>query len=204
MTTETLGRERVYDPVLRVIHAWNGLLVVLLAISAFTAEQLEFRWPAAALWQIHLWLGYLLLAGVVARFTWGMVGPVHARWRALWHPRAWLQALRQRRFLIPQPGYGHHPLASAVYLGVYLAWAVAAVSGLALAAIDQGQGPLYELLGYHLAYKAWFRMPHGWLDELMLAFVVVHIGALIAHERREGVPMAQSMISGYQYRKEKE
>jgi cytochrome b len=34
--------------------------------------------------------------------------------------------------------------------------------------------------------------------------VVLHIAALILHEVRHGVPMAQAMVSGYQYRKEKE
>jgi cytochrome b len=32
----------------------------------------------------------------------------------------------------------------------------------------------------------------------------LHIAALILHESRHGAPMAQAMVSGYQYRKEKE
>lgn len=204
MPSSGLRRERVYDPVLRLIHAWNGVVVLLLIITAVTAEQLEFSWVAAAVRRTHLWLGYLLFLGLVARLVWGLVGPRQARWRALWHPNAWFHALRERRFLVEHDGFGHHPLASGVYLGIYLILAMAAATGLALAAIDQARGPLYPWLGHHLAYKPWAMTPHAWLDEILLAFIVAHISALILHERRQGVPIAQSMISGYQYRKESE
>lgn len=199
-----LRRERVYDPVLRLIHAWNALLVVLLIITAITAEQLAFSWEAAGLRRLHLWLGYLLCLGLVARIVWGWVGPAQARWSALWHPTDWLRALRERRLFVAAPGFGHHPLASGVYLAVYLILAMAAVTGLALAAIDQARGPLYEWLGYQMACKPWAMTPHVWLDEIMLAFILAHIAALILHEKRHGLPLAQSMVSGYQYRKENE
>lgn len=204
MESLELRRERVYDPVLRLIHAWNALLVVLLLLSSQWAKWLEFGWEVPALWRIHLWLGYLLLVGLVARFTWGVVGPEHARWAALWHPAAWRDALRRRSFFTAPSGIGHHPQASLAYLIFYgLAW-VMAITGLALAAIDQGHGPLFEALGHGFLLKPLFRTPHDWLEELLLAFVVVHLAALILHERRHGIPLAQGMVSGYQYLKEEE
>lgn len=199
-----LRRERVYDPVLRLIHAWNASLVVLLLLSSQVAKWLEFEWEAPALWRIHVWLGYLLFVGLVARFAWGVVGPDHARWAGLWRPAAWLDALRQRRLFPAPSGIGHHPQASLVYLIFYGVVWVMAITGLALAAIDQGHGPLYEALGYDFLRKSLFRTPHDWLEELVLAFVVVHLIALILHERRHGIPLAQGMVSGYQYRKEEE
>lgn len=173
---------------------------MLLVITALTAEQLDFAWEAASVRRLHMWLGYLLFLGLVARFVWGMVGPVHARWGALWHPMAWWSALRTRRLLTPAEDFGHHPLASAVYLVFYGVLTVAAVTGLALAAIDQGQGPLYVLLGHHMYYKPWVRTPHEWLDKIALLFIVAHLAALIRHEVAHKLPMAQSMVSGYQYR----
>jgi cytochrome b len=199
-----LRRERVYDPVLRLLHAWNALLVVLLLLSSQVAKQLVFDGEAAALWRIHLWLGYLLFIGLVARFAWGVVGPDHARWAALWQPAAWLDALRQRSFFSVPSGIGHHPQASLIYLIFYgVVWAMA-ITGLALAAIDQGLGPLYEALGHDYQHKSLFSTPHDWLEELVLAFVAVHLIALVLHERRHGIPLAQGMVSGYQYRKENE
>jgi Ni,Fe-hydrogenase I cytochrome b subunit len=204
MARTLLARELVYDPVLRLLHAWNALLIVLLAASGQLGHQLELAWPAAAVWRLHLWLGYGLLLGLTGRVIWALVGPEHARWNAMWHPRAWWLAVRAREWFSAPTRYGHHPLASAPYLMVYAATLFMAVSGLALAAIDQGTGPLHAWLGYAAELKPWFRVPHEWLQYLFIAFVIAHLGALVTHERRHGVPMAQAMVSGYQYLKEEE
>jgi cytochrome b len=204
MESRLLSRTRVYDPLLRIIHAWNAILIVLLLASSQLAAWLAFSWEVAALWRLHLWCGYLLFIGLVARLVWGLVGPSHARWSDQWRPAAWFDAVRKRQFFSPPQALGHHPLASLAYLAFYaMAWCLA-MTGLALAAIDQGVGPLYEILGYAFESEAWFRTPHDWLEEGILAFVIVHLAALIVHERRHGIPVAQAMVSGYQYRKEKE
>ena len=39
------------------------------------------------------------------------------------------------------------------------------------------------------------------MENAILGFVVVHLAALILHESRHGVPLAQAMLSGFQYRK---
>jgi cytochrome b len=203
MATLSLRRDRVYDPVLRLIHAWNGLLIVLLLASGQLAEFLAYDWPAAGLWRLHLWLGYGLVLGLAARLLWGLAGPEHARWRDLWHPAAWRQAVRQRAGFTAPSRPGHHPLASGVYLLLYAVLLVMAASGLALAAIDQNTGPLYAWLGHDVFSKAFYRTPHEGLQYGILAFVLVHLAALVLHERRHGVPVAQAMVSGYQYFKEK-
>lgn len=203
MESTLFRRKRVYDPVLRSIHAWNALLIVLLVLTGQLADGLELAWPAAALWRLHLWLGYALMLGLTARLVWAFTGPDTARWQGLWHPAAWRAVLGQRRMFTPPETFGHHPLASAGYLMVYGLLLVMALSGLALAAIDQGTGPLYPLLGYTLELKTFFRAPHEWLQYVFIAFIVAHLGALILHERRHGVPVAQAMVSGYQYLKEK-
>ncbi len=197
-----LRRERVYDPVLRVIHAWNALLVVLLLITSQLASWLEFSWEVAALWRLHLWCGYLLLIGLVARLVWGFVGPAHAQFEELWRPGVWLEALRKRQIYGPPQAMGHHPLASLAYVAFYAMTSIMAGTGLVLAAIEQGVGPLYTALGYAFELKSWFRAPHDWLEEFLLAFVLLHLAALILHERLHHIPIAQAMVSGYQYRKE--
>jgi cytochrome b561 len=90
-----------------------------------------------------------------------------------------------------------------VYLLLYLALLAMAVSGLALAAIDQAYGPLLPWLGYAVELKPVFRLPHEWLQYVFWLFVPAHLAALVLHERLHGVPMAQAMVSGYQYFKEK-
>ena len=198
------SRKKVYDPVLRGIHAWNGIAILLLLISAQVAAWIELTPEVASLWRFHVWAGYGLVIGLVARLAWGLNGPQHASLRALWHGPAWWQALRTRKWFTEPENWGHHPLASAAYIGFYLIVLTMAATGLALAAIDQGRGPLVNWLGHDVTLKSLFMTPHDILEEFVLAFVVMHLAALILHEVRHGVPMAQAMISGYQYRKEEE
>lgn len=204
MSRQVLTREKVYDPVLRILHAWNGLAVLLLVLTSLVAAALDDMPEAAALWRFHVWTGYALVLGLVGRIAWGINGPAHARWSALWHWRQWIAALRARKLFGEPAGFGHEPLASAVYLVFYVAVLVMAATGLALAAIEQGRGPLVFLLGHDVALKHVFKTPHEVLEKLVWAYIASHIAALILHEARHGVPMAQAMVSGYQYRKEKE
>lgn len=195
-------RIRVYDPILRSLHAWNGLSILGLIATGQLALHMHLddaRFDPATVGMLHVWLGYALVLGLAGRIAWAFAGPPAARWQALWHPQAWATALRKRRFYAPHPGGGHHPLASAAYLGLYAILLGMAASGLALAAIDLNTGPLYPWLGHDAWRKPWFQFPHEALHYLVIAFLLLHIAALIQHERREGVPLAQAMISGYQY-----
>lgn len=195
----TLARERVYDPVLRLIHLWNGLLITVLLAGGQVIPLLDFDWPAIPLWHLHRWLGYGLVLGLGARLIWGLTGPGHARWRAMWWPAAWLRALRQRRFFTAPERFGHHPLASGAYLAAYLLLFVLAGTGLVLAAIDQDTGPLYPWLAYAVEWKAPVRLVHELAQYGVALFLLAHLAALILHESRHGVPVAQAMVSGYQY-----
>lgn len=202
MTRMNLIREKVYDPVLRLIHAWTGLTILLLLLTSQAAKWTAFTPEAAMLWRFHAWLGYGLVVGLVARISWSIYGPKHANWRQLWTWRAWLAAIRNRTFFTEPSRFGHHPLATAAYLLFYAMAAVMAVTGLALAAIDQGRGPLYQWLGHDVLMKPWFNLPHDVLEEWLLGFVLIHLAALILHEEHHGIPLAQAMVSGYQYRED--
>ncbi|MDP2431375.1 MAG: cytochrome b/b6 domain-containing protein [Pseudomonadota bacterium] len=201
MTQLLLDQEKVYDPVLRSVHAWNALAILLLLIGGRLGEWLGYTPEAASLRYFHVLAGYGLVLGLVARITWGLVGPAPARLSALWQARAWWRLLRTRE-LFPAPiGWGHQAPAAALYLLLYLLLLGMAVTGLALAAIDQGSGPLYLWLGHDVTLKHLFREPHTWLSHAVLFFVVAHLALLILYEIRHGVPLAQAMLSGFQYRK---
>lgn len=203
MAGQALSRAKVYDPVLRMLHACNGLAILLLVATSLAAAALEFAPEAATLWRLHVWCGYALAIGLAGRLAWGLHGPEHARLGAFWQWRAWWTALRARRLFTEPEGYGHHPLAAGVYLAFYLVILALLVTGLALAAIEQGRGPLVEWLGHDVTRKALFKRPHDLLEEFVWVFIVLHLAALVLHESRHGVPVAQAMVSGYQYRKEK-
>lgn len=192
-------RQYVYDPVHRLIHAWNALALLLL-IATGEAARLGALWPDVALWrEWHRWFGDGLILGLVARIVWGLAGPDYARLSRLWQPRAWREALATGKWLSAPCAFGPHAPASAVYLFVYVVLLVLAGTGLALLAIKSGQGPLAHWLGFRVELKAAQLIPHVWVSRLLWGFVLAHIAALIWHERRHGTPLAQGMVSGYQY-----
>jgi len=193
-------RRKVYDPALRVIHGWNALALVALVATAWASELFERGPYEALLWQAHIVLGYGLVTGLVARLTWGIVGPRHARFSDLWHPRAWLDALRKRR-LRSSGRFGHDEFASLAYLAVYALIGIMAATGLALAAIQHSTGPLAGVLGDMAWLKKVFREPHEAGATVLAVFVGIHVVALVIHERLERNHIARSMLTGTQYRR---
>jgi cytochrome b561 len=101
-----LSREKVFDPILRGIHAWNGLAILLLIVSSQVAAWFQYTPEATSLWRFHVWAGYALVVGLVARLTWGLNGPAHARLAAMWHWRAWLAVVRTRQLFTAPSGVG--------------------------------------------------------------------------------------------------
>jgi Ni/Fe-hydrogenase 1 B-type cytochrome subunit len=198
METLTYRRQKVYDPVLRLIHAWNGLAILFLMTTVWLSDLFDKGVGEDTLWQMHIYLGYALVLGVVARLAWGIAGPRHARFSDMWHPGAWWNAVRHFN-LQATPRFGHNTLASGVYLLVYLLLAVMAVTGLGLAAVEHSMGPFNVWFGDMPGLKELFEEPHEFIYNLLIAFVVVHIAALIWHERKDRAPLAQAMVTGYQY-----
>jgi len=198
METMTYRRTKVYDPALRLIHLWNGLAIIFLMITIWLSDLFDKGVGEDMLWQLHIYIGYALVVGIIARLAWGLIGPQHARFTDMWHPAAWWDAVRNFN-LKTKPRFGHHTLASGIYLLVYLLLAVMAITGLGLAAVEHSTGPLNPWIGDMTWLKDLFEEPHELIYYGLMAFVIAHITALIWHEHKEKTPLAQAMVTGYQY-----
>lgn len=198
METLTYRRQKVYDPALRLIHLWNGLAILFLMVTIWLSDLFEKGVGEDTLWQLHIYIGYALVLGIVARLTWGIIGPNHARFFDMWHPAAWWEAVRHFNFQA-KPRFGHNTLASGAYLLVYLLLMVMAVTGLGLAAVEHSMGPLNAWIGDMPWLKEVFEEPHELIYNLLIGFVLIHIAALIWHEHKDKTPLAQAMVTGYQY-----
>ncbi len=198
METLTYRRQKVYDPALRLIHLWNGLAILFLMVTIWLSDLFEKGVGEDTLWQLHIYIGYALVLGIVARLTWGIIGPNHARFSDMWHPAAWWDAIRNFNFQA-KPRFGHNTLASGAYLLVYLLLVVMAFTGLGLAAVEHSMGPLNVWIGDMPWLKEVFEEPHELIYNLLIGFVLIHIAALIWHEHKDKTPLAQAMVTGYQY-----
>jgi Ni/Fe-hydrogenase 1 B-type cytochrome subunit len=198
METLTYHRKKVYDPVLRLIHLWNGLAILFLIATIWLSNLFEKGIGEKTFWQFHIYIGYALIVGVVARLTWGVVGPKHARFSDMWHPAEWWKAIHNLNLNI-KPRFGHNTLASAAYLLVYLLLITMAITGLGLAAAEHSMGPFNTWFGDMPWIKDVFEEPHELIYYMLMGFVVIHIFALIWHEHKDKIPLAQAMVTGYQY-----
>lgn len=199
MDTKRLDRSQVYGATQRLIHAWIGITVVALVCLGWISKAIEPGSAKLPLVQAHIFLGYALVAGLVARLVWGWIGPEHARMSALMHPVAWAKALAHRSFG-KSHAFGHDPFASITYLILYGALGSSAVSGLALAGMSYDRGPLAASFFDEFRFHQLATMVHEAVLYGATGFTLLHIGALIVQEKRRGYPIAQAMISGYQYR----
>ncbi|HEX7971401.1 MAG TPA: cytochrome b/b6 domain-containing protein [Thiobacillus sp.] len=188
---------RVFDPLLRLLHWIIALAIVGLIATSQLAELFEHSPTEKTLWNLHILAGYVLTAGLLTRILWGVVGPVSARWRDLWHPAVWQDSLRNRR-LPTKHRAGHDPLASLAYLFAYGVMAFMVATGLGLAASEFQAGPLAGWLGQAKWLEDVLGDPHEAGFVLMLGFIGVHLAALVFHQVR-GERVAQSMVTGKQY-----
>ena len=169
-TDGTAVREaRVWDAPVRLFH-W--LLLLLLGLSWYTGEVGgldEMTW--------HMWSGYAVLALVLARVAWGLVGSTSARFgHFLYGPG---EAIRYAAGLARRkpPHYpGHTPLGG---------WMIAAMLACLLVQTGTGlfanddiftEGPLVPWISKDLS--DWLTTIHKWNFELLLVLAGVHVAAV--------------------------
>lgn len=199
MARAELTSARVYDPVLRLLHWVNALLISTLLISGLVTLYSEAGGTTAWLHDWHGWLGAALAVSFSARFAWGLSGPEHARIAGMWQPSAWLESVKGGNLFSTPARFGHHPVASLAYLGLYTLMAGLIMTGLMLLAIKQGQGPLSHWLGWHVDYQHLPSLLHEAAAWTVLGFVGLHLSALVLHPLLHHVPVAQAMFTGVQY-----
>ena len=188
---------RVYDPLLRLLHAAIALSIISLIITSQLADWFEHGPYEDTLWNLHILSGYVLATSLLTRLLWGLVGPASARWRDLWHPAVWKDSLKNLR-LPAAHRVGHDPIASLAYLFAYGVMALMVVTGLGLAASEFQAGPLAGWLGNATWLEDVLKDPHEAGFILMLGFIGLHMAALVFHHLR-GERVAQSMLTGKQY-----
>ncbi|MDF1793359.1 MAG: cytochrome b/b6 domain-containing protein [Thalassobaculaceae bacterium] len=160
---------RVWDRPTRVFH-W--VLVLCVAGAWVTAEQGMTEW--------HERLGLTILALIVFRLIWGIVGGEFARFSSFVRgPGAVLTYLRAT-FAGRHPEYaGHNPLGALSVLALLLAVGTQATLGLFANDDILYEGPLYHLVGYDLSGT--LTGLHHQMFNILLAVVIVHVVAVIGY-----------------------
>ncbi|ADN74966.1 cytochrome B561 [Ferrimonas balearica DSM 9799] len=174
---------QVWDKVVRLCH-WG--MVILLPLCWWSGEEGEMEW--------HQTFAYLLLALVITRLIWGLIGSDTARFTQfvrspaqVWH---YLRQWRHQR----TPHIGHNPAGAYAVVVMLTLVSVQLFSGLFATDDILTEGPLYGLVSSDTA--SWLTWLHKQNFNLIIAVVVLHLSALLAY-RLKGVKLVSSMLTGY-------
>lgn len=184
-TREEHTREvAVWDLPTRLFH-WS--LAVLVAVAVLSAK-LDFL-------ALHMFAGETILALVLFRLVWGVVGSQTARFTDFVKgPRAVLGYLaRSRRDGAPVM-LGHNPLGGLMVVVLLLALLVQASSGLFTSDDVLVDGPLVPLASGGTV--ALLGTLHRWLSDGILILIGLHVAAVLAYLLVRKDNLIRPMITG--------
>lgn len=201
MTAETTaGSTRIWDLPVRLFH-W--LLVLLFAMLWATGRwgglDLSLPLPGGKTlfltnMDLHMLLGQAVLALVVFRLLWGVMGSTTARFSAFVRgPRAVLAYLKDVLNGRSPAIAGHNPAGGLMV--VVLLVLLLLQSGTGLFANDElfSEGPLAHLVDSTTSAR--LTELHGWLFDLLLIAAALHVAANLLYLVR-GQNLIQAMITG--------
>lgn len=172
---------RVWDVPVRLVH-W--ILVLLIAFSWWSAEYDHLDW--------HIWSGCAILTLLIFRLLWGFVGSSTARFSSFVRgPKSLIRYLRGSAW----DAIGHTPLGALSVLAILFVLSVQV--GLGLIAEDEDGtvfGPLAHLVSTDTSDTA--REIHSLNFDLLLALIVLHVGAILFYRFFRGKRLTSAMITG--------
>jgi cytochrome b len=162
----------VWDPIVRITH-WG---VVLLFFANFTL--IDDDSPA------HIYAGYALLALVVLRIVWGLVGSKYARFSAFWPtPRRILAHIKG--IIKDQPGVylSHNPLGALMVLNLLVTMIAISVTGIML-----------TMRAFR--FEDWVEDLHEGLAIYALVCVGIHVAGVLFEMKRSKINLIKAMVTG--------
>lgn len=175
---------RVWDVPTRLFH-WG---IVLLVVTSWITQDLDWmRW--------HFLSGYTLIAALLFRLAWGLVGSETSRFSHFL--RSPLTALRHLRDLPrhrTDPQIGHNAAGGWMVLILLLLLCVQAATGLCANDQISVQGPLANWVGDR--WSDYLSHIHALNFKLIEAAIVLHLVA-IATYRFRGHDLLRPMITGW-------
>ncbi|MBL8328535.1 MAG: cytochrome b/b6 domain-containing protein [Rubrivivax sp.] len=178
---------RVWDLPTRLFHWLLAACVIGLVITGNIGGN-------AMIW--HFRLGYAVLALLLFRIVWGLVGGRWSRFASFVRgPQTVLRYLRGQAADHEHLDVGHNPLGAFSVLAMLAVLALQVACGLVADDEIANVGPLNRFVSSELAELAtgWHKGP-GKL--LILALVLLHIGAIIFYRVRKQQNLVQPMLLG--------
>lgn len=182
-----LRRVRVWDLPTRLFHWLLAACVVASVVSAKVGG-------AAMEW--HLRLGYTILALLVFRLLWGLVGGHWSRFtRFVYSPRALLRYLTGRARDDDHFEVGHSPTGALAVFGLMAILLVQVATGLVADDEIANTGPLIRFVSGSTSSLAtgWHK---GWGQWTVVGLVALHVAAIVFYLVKKRQNLVGPMVSG--------
>ncbi|MGC9237836.1 MAG: cytochrome b/b6 domain-containing protein, partial [Thiomonas sp.] len=146
--------------------------------------------------QYHYWSGYCLIALLVFRLAWGLIGSRHARfWNFVRGPRAILRYVRGDDPRPPHLRIGHNPLGSLSVIALLLVVSLQVISGLFANDEIFNEGPLASYVsGRTSAVLTFYHTTIG--QPLIYALVGLHLAAIAYYAVIKRENLIRPMLTG--------
>lgn len=176
------GKIKVWDLPLRIFH-W---LLVAAVTAAIVTAKVGGEWM-----EWHGKAGMAIIGLLVFRLAWGVVGTVHARFTSFAPTPARVLAYLKGQW----QGRGHNPLGALSVFAMLGLLAAQAISGLFCNDDIAFNGPLFGWVDKDLSDRitGW----HHLLSNYLLAFLALHIGAVLFYLVVKKHNLIKPMLTGW-------
>jgi len=178
---------KVWDIPVRLFH-WA-------LVAGFAAAYLSAEFHFGFL---HVWIGYFLIALLLARVVWGFAGNRHARFVSfIFTPQETFTYLRSLFRGHPRHYFGHNPAGALMVFAMLALLMLIFLSGLVTLAVIDFEGPLLFLGGYlddSASYAV--RHLHAWLVDIALVLIPLHLLGVAAGSIQHKENLVRAMITG--------
>uniref|UniRef100_Q47AW9 Cytochrome B561, bacterial n=1 Tax=Dechloromonas aromatica (strain RCB) TaxID=159087 RepID=Q47AW9_DECAR len=175
-------RFRLWDLPTRLFH-W---LLVLCVGAAVLSGQLGGK---LIVW--HGRIGLVIVGLVVFRLVWGLLGSTYSRFANFLPTPATIKAYLRGEW----QGEGHNPLGALSVFGLLALLAAQVATGLFSNDDIAFHGPLATLVGNDLSNR--LTGIHHLVSDLLIGFVVLHLGAIIFYGHVKKQKLLKPMITGW-------
>ncbi len=177
-----MNRQRVWDLPIRLFH-WSLVASITFAYVSGQIGGNLIDWHGRA--------GFLIVGLIVFRIVWGLIGSPTARFASFVRGPGAIRAYLRGEWR----GIGHNPIGALSVLGLLALVAAQAATGLFTNDDIAYQGPLADLVGKDQSDR--FHSLHAWLQNGLLALVVLHVGAIVFYLRVKKENLVKPMITGW-------
>jgi len=175
-------RIRLWDLPTRLFH-W---LLALAVIAAIISGQLGGK-----LIDVHGKIGLAIVGLIAFRLVWGFTGSTYARFAQFFPTPAKIKVYLNGEWR----GLGHNPLGGLSVFSLIFLLTVQVLSGLFANDDIAFVGPLYELIDKSLSDR--LSGIHELLSSVLIALVVLHVGAVIFHGHFKKDNLVKPMLTGW-------